>query len=614
MQKLFIILLIAHIFTVQAQQNNWQQKVEYTMSIDFDASKHQFSGTQELVYFNNSPDTLKKVYYHLFYNAFQPGSSMDTRSRTLPDPDKRVGDRISKLQPNEIGNHTIKKMYVNGTEITSYKVLGTILEVQLAKPILPNTKTVLKMEFDSQVPIQIRRTGRNSTEGVDYSMTQWYPKICAYDEDGWHANPYIGREFYAPFGKFDVKISIDKNFVLAGTGLVQNPQEVGAGYQDNTKPLKEIKGNKKTWHFVAENVHDFAWAADTDYIHKSHTMKNGLVLHYLYLPDGEVQNWEALPPYMERFFTWMNERYGVYPYPQFSFVQGGDGGMEYPMLTLVTSKRGKLDGLISVCVHEAIHNWYYGVIGFNEAKYPWMDEGFNTFAQNEVMNYLLAQNRENPQQGSINDFIRLQKSGLQEPLSTHADFYQRNSVYGSSAYSSGAAFLAQLKYIIGEEAFYTGMLRFYNEWKFKHPKPNDFIRVMEKTSNIELRWYLEQFINSLNQVDYKIVSVTEEKGKTVILIERVGNFPMPVDIMITSNDKQTQMHTIPLDIMFGEKKEKYAIQFQTPWVWTYPQYKLVINAPLSSISKVVIDPFENTTDVDRSNNSFQIGTSELYQK
>lgn len=615
MQKLSVFaFLFGAVFSLNAQQNYWQQKVEYTMNIDFDASNHQFKGTQHLVYYNQSPDTLNKVFYHLYYHAFQPGSSMDMRSRTIADPDRRVGDRIAHLQPNEIGYHKIKKMVVNGTEISSFKISGSILEVNLAKPILPKSKAVLYMEFESQVPVQIRRTGRNSAEGVDYSMTQWYPKICAYDDEGWHANPYIGREFYGPFGKFDVKISIDKNYVLAGTGLVQNPQEVGAGYQDFSKPLKEPKGDKKTWHFVAENVHDFAWAADTDYIHKVHKLKNGLVLHYLYLPDGQVENWEALPAYMEKFFEIINEKFGEYPYPQFSFVQGGDGGMEYPMLTLVTSKGGKLNGLISVCVHEALHNWYYGVLGTNEVKYPWMDEGFDTYAQNYVMNILLNQQKDNAQAGSMNDYIRLQKSGLMEPLSTHADFYQRNGVYSSSAYSAGAVFLNQLKYVVGEETFYKGMRNYFNEWKFKHPKPNDFIRVMEKTSNIELRWYLEQFVYSLNKVDYKIVSVTEENGKTAIILERVGNFPMPVDVFIVTKDNKTEVHNIPLDIMFGVKKEKYDLTYHTPWVWTYPQYKLLIDQPISSITQIVIDPLENTADVERNNNFYEFGKTELYQK
>lgn len=614
MRKISVLALFCGSVLLANAQNYWQQKVEYTMNIDFDATKHQFSGTQKLVYYNQSADTLHKLYYHLFYNAFQPGSSMDIRSRTIADPDRRVGDRIFHLQPNEIGYQKINKMRLNGTDITSYKVLGTILEVQLAKPILPKSKAVIEMEFEAQVPVQIRRTGRNSAEGVDYSMTQWFPKICAYDDEGWHANPYIGREFYAPFGKYDVKISIDKNYILAGTGIIQNPQEVGAGYEDASKPLKETKGAKKTWHFVAENVHDFAWAADTEYIHKIRKMSNGLVLHFLYLPDGSKENWEALPDYMEQFFTIMNEKFGVYPYPQFSFVQGGDGGMEYPMLTLVTSRGGNLNGLISVSVHEAVHSWYYGFLAMNEAKYPWMDEGFNTYAQNIIMDILLKENKENPQARSINDFIRLQKSGLQEPLSTHADFYKRNGVYGSSVYSGGAAFLAQLKYVVGEEAFDAGMLRFYKEWMFKHPKPNDFMRVMEKASGLELRWYLEQFVNSLNQVDYKVVTAFEENGKTAIILERTGSFPMPVDVMVVSNDGKAEVHNIPLDIMFGQKKEKYELVYHEPWVWTYPQYKLLVDIPFKNINFIQIDPFENTTDVEKSNNSFIIGSSELYKK
>ncbi|NUO02857.1 MAG: M1 family peptidase, partial [Saprospiraceae bacterium] len=182
--KYFFAFLLLNPVLLVGQPDRWQQAVNYKMDIDFDVRTHRFEGEQELTYFNNSPDTLYRVFYHLYFNAFQPGSMMDMRSRTIPDPDGRVGDRISKLKPDEIGYHNILSLKQNGKKV-SYKVVETILEVTLAEPIMPGSRTVFDMEFESQVPVQIRRSGRDNKEGIDYSMAQWYPKMCEYDYQGW---------------------------------------------------------------------------------------------------------------------------------------------------------------------------------------------------------------------------------------------------------------------------------------------------------------------------------------------------------------------------------------------------------------------------------------------
>ena len=207
------------------------------MEIDVDVEKHQFSGHQILRYTNNSPDTLHKIYYHLYFNAFQPDGMMDVRSRSIEDPDDRVMDRISKLKDDEIGYHIIENLSQEGTEL-SFNIEYTVLEVQLAHPILPGSTTKLNMNFKSQIPVQIRRSGRDNLEGISYSMAQWYPKIAEYDTRGWHADPYVAREFYDTL-LFDVSITIDKNYVVAASGILENNNEIGYGYQDD--PLIDQK-------------------------------------------------------------------------------------------------------------------------------------------------------------------------------------------------------------------------------------------------------------------------------------------------------------------------------------------------------------------------------------
>ena len=282
MKKLIYSILLIACFNSYLGQHYWQQKIKYDMSIDFDVSKHQFSGQQKITYYNNSPENLSTLYMHLYYNAFQPGSMMDVRSRTIEDPDSRVRDRISKLSPNDIGFQKIKSVKDGNGNSLSFDEDGTILEIKLNKPLKSGKQIKLQVDFLAQVPVQIRRTGRYNKENVAYSMTQWYPKMCEFDKHGWHTNPYIGREFYGVWGDFKVSITIDSSFVLGGTGIIQNPQEVGHGYQDPSKKEKQSKTAKRTWIFKAEKVHDFAWAADPDFIHETTQLNNGTILHFLH--------------------------------------------------------------------------------------------------------------------------------------------------------------------------------------------------------------------------------------------------------------------------------------------------------------------------------------------
>jgi len=585
----------------------WQQHVSYKMEIDMDVNTNRFTGHQELIYTNNSPDTLHQVFYHLYYNAFQPGSMMDVRSRSIADPDPRVQDRIYDLKPDEIGYQKIKSLKQKSADV-QFKMEGTILQVSLNEPILPGKSTTFIMDFEAQVPIQIRRTGRDNKEGVRYSMTQWYPKMCEYDVDGWTSNPYVGREFHGVWGDFDVTINIDKSYVLGGTGYLQNPQEVGCGYEDPAKPLKETEGDKKSWHFKAETVHDFAWAADPDFKHTTATLNNGTVLHFIYQTDtiSLEKNWKKLPEYAVRSFEYMNENFGEYPYKQYSIIQGGDGGMEYPMCTLITAE-GSFSGLVSVTVHESIHSWFQGLLATNESKFEWMDEGFCTYAQYKTMDYLFDKKALNPWARNYAGYIRLANSDKAEPLTTHADFYKYNYVYGTNAYSKGAVLVAQLGYVIGEEALVKGMKMYFNEWHFKHPRPINFKRIMEKVSGLELDWYFEQFVETINKIDYKIAEVEEKESVTKVKLERVEDMPMPIDLVVTLKNGKKVWYYIPLRIMRGAKiNDVYAIdrKDQQDWPWVYPYYELTLPYALDQIEKIEIDPSTRMADVDRSNNSY----------
>lgn len=597
-----ILAFILAAGSLAAQDYRWQQRVDYVMDVRLDVKTHKVTGSQKLTYINNSKDTLRKVYYHLYFNAFQPGSMMDVRSRNIADPDGRVQDRISKLKDDEIGYQHIQSLKQDGKD-ASYHIEGTVMEVTLPKPILPNGKTVFEMKFESQVPVQIRRSGRNNKEGISYSMAQWYPKMAEYDHQGWHAYQYVAREFHSVWGDFDVRITIDPTFVIGGTGKLQNADKIGYGYEKSGTTVKRPDG-ELTWHFVAKNVIDFAWAADPDYQHDIVQVPNGPELHFFYQPKT-ADNWKKMEPMAVKHFEFMNKTFGKYPYDTYSIIQGGDGGMEYPMCTLILGE-GSLAGLVGVMAHEAAHSWYQAVLASNEALYPWLDEGFTDFASQESETRLYNTPASDAHDGSYRGYFTLIKRGLQEPISQHSDHYNTNMAYSIASYSMGTVFLHQLKYIIGEETFYKGMRQYFNAWKFKHPEPNDFIRVMEKVSGLQLKWYMSYWVNTTKHIDYGIRTIVEDNGATFVTLERAGEFPMPVDLVVTYKDGSKELYYVPLNETLGSKpvEDKTMNRVELlAWPWVNPTYTLKVGRKSSEIASIEIDPTERMADVERKNNS-----------
>lgn len=587
--------------SMRAQDYRWQQRVEYTMDVHLEDATHHVRGAQKLVYYNNSPDTLTKVYYHLYFNAFQPGSMMDVRSRNIADPDRRVLDRISKLKDNEIGYQHILSLKQDGKDV-SFRVDQTLLEVILAKPILPRTKTVFEMKYESQVPLQVRRSGRDNREGIAYSMTQWYPKMAEYDYQGWHADQYVAREFHGVWGDFDVTINIDPKFVIGGTGKLQNPDKIGHGYEKPgtvvTQPLGEL-----SWHFIAKDVIDFAWAADPEYKHDRIQVPGGPELHFFYQPgDKTTDTWNKLQDYGVKTFQFLNTHIGIYPFDTYSIIQGGDGGMEYPMCTLIIGE-SQLNGLVGTMAHEVAHSWFQMTLASNESLYAWMDEGFTDFASNEASASMFG--TDNPHQFSYQGYFGLVNSGLQEPASQHSDHFSTNRAYSTSAYSMGTVFLNQLKYLMGNENFYKGMKRYYTTWKMRHPEPNDFLRVMEKTSGLQLHWYYRYWIQTIKRIDYGISSIVSEEDATSVTLQRIGELPMPIDLMVTYKDGNKEMFYITMNELLGRKPIEDASVKRNDldaWPWVYPSYTLRINHKSSEIESIEIDPSLRMADINRKNN------------
>jgi hypothetical protein len=608
-KNLSVISFLVLFINVIAQPDRWQQRVKYVMNIDMNVETNRFTGKQTLEYSNNSPDTLTRVFYHLYWNAFQPNSMMDNRSRRQgtilfgerPDWDQRVKDRIANLKPEEYGWHKINSLKMNGRP-QKFKVLETILEVNLDKPILPKSKVIFTMEFETQVPLQIRRSGRdNPRTKVRYSMSQWYPKICEYDYEGWHPTPYVAREFYGVWGDFDVTISIDKSYILGATGYLQNPNQVGYGYETEGAKVNRPDGKKLSWRFIAPNVHDFVWAADPEYVHVSRKLKDSTIFHVLYKPTtATAAQWEDLLNMAEKALPYIEKTFGQYPYKQFSFILGGDGGMEYPMATLIIGP--------GAAIHEWMHNWYYGMLGTNESLYPWMDEGFTQYAEARVTAFL-ANKKDFPYIDEYGGYFDLVRSRREEPMSTHADHFNTNYAYGNASYSKGAVFLEQLGYIVGANVRDKILLEYYRLWRFKHPNAQDFINVAEKVSNIKLDWYKEFWISSTKTIDYGIDSLWEENGKTKVRIRNLGMVPMPVDLQLTFKDGSREMHYVPLDLMYGAKpveNDSIPRKVYDAWHWTSATYTVETTRKLADITFAEIDPSQRMADTERKNNKLEL--------
>ncbi len=646
------LLCIAQL--TMAQPDRWQQKVKYTMDIDVDAAANRFRGKQKLEYTNNSPDTLKRIFYHLYWNAFQPNSMMDVRSRHMgkvminnrPDWDKRVVDRISFLKEDEIGYQKILSLKMNGVA-QPFRTEETILSVNLTRPILPHTTVTLDMEFSAQVPLQVRRSGRDAANGVKFSMSQWYPKLSEYDQAGWHPTPYVAREFYGVWGDYDVTIRIDRKFILGGTGVLKNPEQVGYGYETRGTKLARPQGEKLTWRFTASNVHDFVWAADPAYKHLIRKIEGGPDIHVLYKRDEQSlmrqfaalplqsrlvykddvinylssldHQWEEIADAAVAVYPFIKSHLGPYPYKQYSFIQGGDGGMEYPMATLITGPG------LGTAFHEWMHTWYQMLMGTNESLYAWMDEGFADWAtsrvtyyyQQEVVRKKLAQDSASIRaldslqsklpkyvSRSYSSYFAITGSNIEEPLTTHADHYETNTGYTTNAYAKGCVFLNQLGYITGEKKLYAILLDYYDKWHFKHPTDDDFLRIAENVSGLELDWYKEYWVNSIKSIDYGIDSLWEEAGNTKIRLKKIGAMPMPIDLNIEYKDGTNEIAYIPMYLMFGGKEKEDSTSFTRfpSWKWTDDTYTLELKKKISSIKTLEIDATQRMADVDRNNN------------
>ncbi|MBN8622302.1 MAG: M1 family metallopeptidase [Flavobacteriales bacterium] len=614
MRKLLLTIVFSaiSIFSFSQQNAYYQQSAKYKMDIDIDAQNFTYQGNQTLTYINNSPDELKVVYFHLYWNAFKPNSMMDQRVQSQgKNGDSRLQtngvSRLASIPKEEEGAQNIHWIKQNGKDL-KFEIQETIMKVELNTPIKPNSSTTFTMEWDAVIPQQIRRSGRNNREGIDMSMTQWYPKIAEYDYDGWATFDYIGREFHAPFADFEVNIKIDKGYIIGAGGTLENPLEV-KGYDQNAN-IKSDSKNKATWKWTAKNILDFAFAADRDYTVESFTILDGPKIYYVYQKSEKTQLWEESKPYVTKFFQLMNATLGRYAYPSYAFIQGGDGGMEYGMCTLMLGEGRTLEGLIGLMVHEGGHSWNQQMLAYNESVRPWMDEGFTSYYDDLIMHQLFPPKEPvaNPFVNSIKSYVNFTKTGKEEPAVWLADHHEGGNAYSIASYVKGEVFLVQLGYIVGEQNLSLIMKEFFNQWKMKHPTERDFLHIAQKTSGMDLKWFQHYWINTTKTIDYAIKNVKYEANSTTITLENKGSIPMPIDFSILTKDKKVVNYQIPMSMTHVWKTKDIYGDFNTLdyWKWTQKEYTFTIPYNKSQISALGIDFSQRLADVNPEDNFLEV--------
>jgi hypothetical protein len=554
-----------------ADQAYFQQFVRYTIRARLDAKEHRLTGSETIVYANNSPDTLREFYLHLYPNAFS-----SKNSPLMKDARRQFNFTFMDV-PEEYRSHlSIRNVKIDGKDAYP-KVNYTIAQMDLPVPLPPGDTIRVSLEFDEKIP---RHASRMGYKGKQYDLAQWYPKVVVYDRKGFHPDPFQTGEFYGEFGVFDVYLEVPEPFVVVATGEVKsgdpgwrlNP--VG-GKRQETKKAEDAP--YKTVHFHAENVHDFAWNASPSFAVQDTTW-NGVAIRSVF--DASNKKWQDTTLVHElRAMEWLTQHFGPYPYPHATVVQSHlRGGMEYPMLVM--------DGSVDedLVVHEIGHIYFYGALGNDERAEAWLDEGFTTF---QTAWYLLDTygeygitrdwnwyQRLTPQFSVLGDARRsifsLARLGYGERVGTRAELFKHD--YWDHVYRKAALVLFALRYVVGNDNFDRIMKQYVEEWKFKHVTRTNFQHICERVSGMDLEWFFDEWIYSRKTCDYRLSKVESRPspagdGYDVnITIDRLGETVMPVEIVFMFRDGTVEttrldgrLRTITHAFTFPEKPKATAL-------------------------------------------------------
>lgn len=606
----------------------WQQDVHYTISATMDETDHRIDGIQELEYWNNSPDTLRFVYFHLFQNAFIKGSHLHEL-----EENNKIKTRLGKKEAE--GKGIIIESISNEDQTLLVELDNTIMKVFLPKPLLPGAKTTFDIEFKTYYDRGATRRRMQMYDAwgfMHYNGVQWFPKICVYDRKfGWDTYQHLNKEFYSDFGSYDVALNFPSNYVLEATGAIQNRDEVlPAELRDKldvknfaNKPWNEapsiitpyVKGERKVWKFHADNVHDFAFTADPSFRINTEYW-NGIECVGI-VQEPHASGWQKSGEYVAKIIKTFSEDIGLYAYPKMVAADAQDG-MEYPMLTLDGGRAPSYNGLL---VHEIGHNWFYGMVGSNETYRASMDEGFTQFLTAWGLSRIDGKITPAPKKKTWRNrfaeptdvvdksvfnayhFDALNKEEVQ--LNTHSDDFNSALGHGGGyrlVYYKTASMLYNLQYTLGDSLFSEAMKHYFSQWKIAHPYFEDFKSSIIQFTHVDLNWFFDQWFETTKTINYSVNRIKNISGTNnfEILFKRKGEMQMPVDFTVTAKDGQKYSYSIP-NTWFAKSTTATTLPKWYGWAKLHPTYTAKVSIP-SGIRTVQIDTSNRLVDINMMDN------------
>lgn len=604
----------------------WQQDVHYRIAANVDEKTDIISAKMELSYWNNSPDTLYEVFFHLYQNAFQPGS-FHHQMETAKGRKHRFGTYEKDGKGTEILSLTL-----NGENVQQ-ELDNTILRIVPNQPILPNSKTEFKIDFNTyfdQGTMGRRMKRFVSGEFTHYDGVHWYPRISVYDPKfGWTTDQHLGSEFYGNFGTFDVALTFASNYIVEATGFLLNrekvlPQELREKLDIKNfadKPWGEKASviipydstERKTWIYHAENVHDFAFTADPNY-RIGEAEWNGIKCYSL-AQESHASGWQNAADYTAQTIKVLSEGIGMYNYHKMIVADARDG-MEYPMLTLDGGSDPNYRGLL---VHEIGHNWFFGQVGNNETYRAALDEGFTqyltAYGLRKIDGDTVVEKREKnwykrafkKPKLAIDDeiyygFMRSATLHLDPHLNTHSDQFEDYRHGYGHVYYKAAAMLYNLEYVLGDSLFADAMRNYFDEWKFRHPYLEDFRNSIIRFTKVDLNWFFDQWLETDKRIDYAVGRVRKlENGNYSIRLKRKGGMQMPIDLRVTDKNDSAHYFHVP-NTWFVKETTATVLPKWTGFGKLNRTHHIKVHIP-EEIDQVEIDPTTRLADVYMLDNS-----------
>jgi hypothetical protein len=539
----------------------WQQRVDYQIRATLDPAASRVSGSETITYTNNSPDSLGYLWVQLDQNLFALGSR---GAQAFPQEGRFGGGGPG-------GGYTITTVTAEGGAL-DHRIDDTLMRVDLASPVPPGGTTTLSIDWSFRVPASgADRMGR---DGNLYLLAQWYPRLAVYDDvNGWNTMPYLGQgEFYLEYGDFDVELTVPATYFVGATGSLLNPEEVLTATQRERLALAREGGEvvnvvaefeftdvaairprtdgSLTWRFRAENVRDFAWGASPRFVWDATSYGNTLI-HSLYRPSARA--WREVADMSRHSIAFYSEYLGEYPYPTATAIEGPVFGMEYPMVIFVAPESDR-EALFDVIDHEWGHMWFPMIIGTDERRYAWMDEGFDTFInQLSKREYFPASE---PELFNVAQYATAIRTYEEQPIGIAPDAYDpRTPALGIAAYTKPAVMLNALRGLVGADPFDAALKRYFEVWSYKHPQPADFFRLIEDEIGMELGWFWYNWIYTTGTSDVAILGVDQNRNSEtwtiVVSVDQRGDLLMPAVVVATTADGASDTVTIPVDAFYG---------------------------------------------------------------